>query len=68
VASALGAGDPAGLAALDPALGRDLLAAGVPVWRAVGARLADTRYSAELRYDEAPYGVGYFVAVWTNPR
>jgi hypothetical protein len=65
VASALGAGDAAALAALDPALGRDLLAAGVPVWRAVGARLAGTRYAAALRYEGAPYGVGYFVAAWT---
>jgi hypothetical protein len=65
VAAALGAGDPAALAALDPVLGRDLLAAGAPVWRTFGACLAGTRYAAELHYADAPYGVGYFVAVWT---
>ena len=40
VATALADGDAAALAALDPAEGERLLAAGVPVWRAVGAALA----------------------------
>lgn len=64
VADALRSGEPARLAALDDALGRELLAAGVPAWHEAAARLAGT-YRAELRYDDAPFGVGYFVAVWT---
>jgi hypothetical protein len=65
VATALGTGDAAALRDLDPALGADLLAAGVPAWRAVGRALAGRRFAADLRYDAAPYGVGYFVAFWT---
>jgi hypothetical protein len=64
VAAALAAGDAGTLRDLDPALGADLLAAGVPAWRAVGRALAGRRYDAELLYDAAPYGVGYFVAAW----
>ena len=66
VAAALAAGDAAALAALDAAEGERLLAAGVPVWRAVGSAL-DGRApaGAELLYDEAPFGVGYLVASWT---
>ncbi|SDC81260.1 hypothetical protein SAMN05660690_2658 [Geodermatophilus telluris] len=65
VAAALATGDAAALAALDPAEGARLLAAGVPVWRAVGALLAGRTVAAELLADEAPYGVGYLVAAWT---
>ena len=64
VAAALAAGDPAALAALDPAEGERLLAAGVPVWRAVGAALDGLAIEARLLYDEAPFGVGYPVATW----
>ncbi|MGY1718899.1 hypothetical protein ACI8AG_07615 [Blastococcus sp. SYSU DS0552] len=64
VATALATGDTAGLAALDPAAGERLLAAGVPVWRAVGAALAGRHVTARLRYDGAPFGVGYPVADW----
>jgi hypothetical protein len=75
VATALGTGDAAALAALDPALGADLLAAGVPAWRtAAHATLAHAAagspgpsYAAQLLYDAAPYGVGYFVATWLTP-
>jgi hypothetical protein len=64
VAAALGAGDADALACLDPAEGARLLAAGVPVWRAVGAALRGRPVTGELRYAEAPFGVGYFVAEW----
>ncbi|MFQ1003996.1 hypothetical protein [Modestobacter sp. SSW1-42] len=67
VAAALAAGDPAALAALDPGEGERLLAAGVPVWRAVGTALAGRTCLAEVTYDAAPYGVGYLVATW-SPR
>ena len=65
VLAALRSGDAAGLAGLDPELGAALLAEGVPAWRAVGRLLAGTTYAAELLYADDPYGVGYFVAVWT---
>jgi hypothetical protein len=64
VARALAEGDTAALAALDPAEGERLLAAGVPTWRAVGAALAGSAVTARLHLDAAPFGVGYFVADW----
>jgi hypothetical protein len=65
VASALRSGNPATLCQLDAALGGQLLAAGVPAWHAAGQALGQRRYDARLHYDEAPYGVGYFVASWS---
>jgi hypothetical protein len=38
------------------------------VWRAVGRAVAGRTVEAELRYDEAPFGVGYLVASWTAVR
>jgi hypothetical protein len=64
VAAALAGGDAAALRDLDPVLGADLLAAGVPAWRAIG-RAAAGPFDAELLYADDPYGVGYFVASWT---
>jgi hypothetical protein len=64
VVRALDTGDAAGLAALDAEEGRRLLAAGVPVWRAVGAALAGRQVTARLHHDAAPFGVGYPVASW----
>lgn len=65
VAGALSSGDGAVLDALDADLGEQLLAAGVPAWRAAAALLAGTAYDAELLHNSNPYGVGYFVAAWT---
>ena len=64
VAAALAAGDAAALRALDPALGADLLAAGVPAWRVAGHAAAGVDLTAELLHRSAPYGVGYLVASW----
>jgi hypothetical protein len=64
VARALADGDAAALAGLDPEAGRHLLAAGVPVWRALGAALTDRAVTARLHHDAAPFGVGYLVASW----
>lgn len=64
VAEALGRGNAAALAALDADEGQRLLAAGVPVWRAVGAALADRPVVARLHTASAPFGVGYLVADW----
>lgn len=66
VARALGTADAAALAALDPGLSRELHVAGLPAWQflAGAAAASGAEYDAELLYDEAPYGVGYFVATW----
>lgn len=64
VARALGRGDAAALAALDEEEGQRLLAAGVPVWRAVGSALADRAVVAHLHAASASFGVGYLVADW----
>lgn len=50
---------------LDPGLGERLLAAGRAVWEVAGRALEGREYDAQLLYDSAPYGVGYFVAAWT---
>jgi hypothetical protein len=65
VALALATGEPAGLRT-DVALADELLAAGARTWNAAGRELAGSRWDADLLYDAAPYGVGYFVAVWTR--
>lgn len=65
VAAALAAGDAAALAALDPDVGAQVLAAGTSVWRLVGERLAGRDVRADLTYYAAPFGVAYFVASWT---
>ncbi|MCM3926257.1 hypothetical protein ND748_31880, partial [Frankia sp. AiPs1] len=73
-AAALAGPDPAALLDLDPALAAELLAAGRASWQVLaGALLAATRddtpteaWSSELTYDDAPYGVGYLVAVWNR--
>jgi hypothetical protein len=69
VAAALAGADAAALRELDPRLGADLLAAGVPAWRLAGhlaaaAGAAPGTLSGELLHDAAPYGVGYLVATW----
>jgi hypothetical protein len=64
IAAALAAGDAAALAALDAAEGERLLAAGVPIWRAVGTALRGRPVTATLRYADAPWGVCYLVADW----
>jgi hypothetical protein len=66
VVRALAAGDADALAALDPAEGKRLLAAGVPTWRAVGAALAGSAVTARLHLDTAPFGVGYLSAHWVS--
>lgn len=48
----------------DPEVAAALLAAGAPAWDAAAALLAGGSWDAELLYDAAPYGVGYFVARW----
>jgi hypothetical protein len=66
VARALATADARALAALDPVLSRELHVAGLPAWKVLAdaAAASGVGYDADLLYDEAPYGVGYFVATW----
>jgi hypothetical protein len=65
VASGLASGDAKALAAIDAKVGAGVLAGGVPAWHATAALIAGATYDAQLLADMAPYGVGYFVALWT---
>jgi hypothetical protein len=51
---------------LDLELGAELLADGARAWDAAAGQLEPFQFDAELLYDAAPYGVGYFVAAWTR--
>ncbi|MGI8815976.1 MAG: hypothetical protein ACR2G2_12070 [Pseudonocardia sp.] len=70
VARALAAADPDGLLALDAELGAELNVVGRAPWQVLaGAALAaGPGWSGELRYSDAPYGVGYHVAFWRRNR
>jgi len=64
VRHAVGNGDMAALAGLDPALARDLMATGRAAWQVLaGAMGTSTRPRTEIRYADAPFGVAYLVAV-----
>jgi hypothetical protein len=65
VLAALATGDSAALAALDLELAAELLCAGAPAWVAAGSVLSGARMHAEVRYEEAPFGVQYLVASWS---
>ncbi|MEV4457815.1 hypothetical protein [Microbispora sp. NPDC049633] len=66
LAGALASGDAGRLLALDPALARELWAAGRAAFQVLGGAAREAPPpAAELLYDDAPYGVGYFVARWT---
>ncbi|WP_432039293.1 class III extradiol dioxygenase subunit B-like domain-containing protein [Streptomyces cucumeris] len=65
VARALGSADPAALAALDEELAEELKAAGRAPLHVLAGAGEGAALKGELRYDEAPYGVGYFVADWS---
>lgn len=59
----LAAADVDGLLALDPRLAADLLVAGRAPWQVAAAAVTQP-VRADVLYDDAPYGVGYFVAGW----
>jgi hypothetical protein len=64
VVRALGAADTAALAALDPALADDLLAAGRAAWQVLAGACADGEYRGVVDYADDPFGVNYVVARW----
>ncbi|MFF8731191.1 class III extradiol dioxygenase subunit B-like domain-containing protein [Streptomyces sp. NPDC015171] len=64
-ARALGAADLAALKALDPALARELKAAGRAPWQILAGAAENAALTGTLLYEDAPYGVGYLVAAWS---
>jgi hypothetical protein len=64
VAKALAAGDPAALAALDVDTAAEYGAAGIEGLVALGNAIKGADIVANLRYDGAPFDVGYWVADW----
>ncbi|GGX59720.1 class III extradiol dioxygenase subunit B-like domain-containing protein [Streptomyces hiroshimensis] len=64
-ARALGAADTTALAALDGGLARELKAAGRAPWQVLAGAGEGAGLKGQLLYDEAPYGVGYFVVAWS---
>ena len=65
IGAALGSGDADALASLDVALGDELLAPGTHALVVLGEMTKGADVSASLRWDGAPFGVGYWVADWT---
>jgi hypothetical protein len=64
VARALHDGDAAALASLDLAAAKEFHASGINGLVAVGEKCKGTRIEAHVRYDGAPFDVGYWVADW----
>lgn len=65
VASALRTADIEALTSLDPDLADALMVAGRAAWQVLAGAAGTGPFAAALSYDDAPYGVGYFVASWT---
>jgi hypothetical protein len=66
VARALADADTDALLALDPSLSAELLVAGRAPWQLLAGAAEGGTWSARVMFDEAPYGVTYLVATWTN--
>ncbi|MFI5619918.1 hypothetical protein [Streptomyces sp. NPDC051567] len=64
-ARALGSADTAALAALEPVLAHELKAAGRAPWQVLAGAAEGAGLGGRLLYEDAPYGVGYFVATWS---
>ncbi|MFB7053755.1 class III extradiol dioxygenase subunit B-like domain-containing protein [Streptomyces vinaceus] len=62
---ALAAADTASLAALDAGLAQELQAAGRAPWQVLAGAAEGAGLDGRLLYEDAPYGVGYFVAAWS---
>ncbi|MFI9356654.1 class III extradiol dioxygenase subunit B-like domain-containing protein [Streptomyces lydicus] len=64
-ARALGTADLPALRALDATLAADLQASGRACWQVLTGAAENADLTGRLLRDEAPYGVGYFVATWS---
>jgi len=65
IGAALASGDVDILASLDVHLGDELLAPGTRALAVLGEMTKGADVTARLRWDGAPFGVGYWVADWT---
>ncbi|KOU08549.1 hypothetical protein ADK86_03890 [Streptomyces sp. NRRL F-5755] len=65
VARALGTADTEALAGLDAELASELKASGRVCWQVLAGAAEGAGLRGELLREEAPYGVGYFVAAWS---
>ncbi|WP_329115107.1 class III extradiol dioxygenase subunit B-like domain-containing protein [Streptomyces sp. NBC_01353] len=64
-AQALGAADVDALLALDENLAYELKVAGRAPWQVLAGAAEGAELDGRLLYQDAPYGVGYFVAAWS---
>lgn len=64
-ARALGAADAESLKVLDAPLSYELKAAGRGPWQVLAGAAEGAGLAGQLLYEDAPYGVGYFVAAWS---
>ncbi|MGW6568198.1 class III extradiol dioxygenase subunit B-like domain-containing protein [Streptomyces sp. NPDC054975] len=64
-ARALGAADVDALLTLDENLAYELKAAGRAPWQVLAGAAEGAGLDGRLLYEDAPYGVGYFVAAWS---
>ncbi|MFF3322900.1 class III extradiol dioxygenase subunit B-like domain-containing protein [Streptomyces sp. NPDC002889] len=64
-ARALGAADVDAIQALDAPLAHQLKAAGRAPWQVLAGAAQGAGLAGQLLYEDAPYGVGYFVAAWS---
>ncbi|MFF3608482.1 hypothetical protein [Streptomyces sp. NPDC002463] len=64
-ARALGAADTTALLALDAGLAAELKAAGRAPWQVLAGAAEGAGLDGRLLFEDAPYGVGYFVAAWS---
>ena len=68
VAEALRTGEPGRLLDIDPAVAGDLMVAGrAPLQVLAGAFEDEPPIYCRILYEDAPYGVGYLVALLTRP-
>jgi hypothetical protein len=62
VVRAIRTGDMPALLGIDDALAAELMATGRPAWQVLAGAAGGRRPSCVVRYDDAPFGVGYLVA------
>ncbi|MEW2633604.1 class III extradiol dioxygenase subunit B-like domain-containing protein [Streptomyces sp. NPDC048389] len=64
-ADALGAADLEGLRVLDELQARELKVSGRAPWQVLAGAAEGAGLGGRLLHEDAPYGVGYFVAAWS---
>ncbi|MGA5066227.1 class III extradiol dioxygenase subunit B-like domain-containing protein [Streptomyces exfoliatus] len=64
-ARALGTADVAALLAMDTELAYELKVVGRAPWQVLAGAAEDAGLDGRLLFEDAPYGVGYFVAAWS---